>query len=97
MMQPLRCELVRLALPIKEEDLMEKFLSPSTRLELQRFRNWEEWFAEVAEGTDDREVGATDQRIALTWYSVWHGPILSPPRRHRNDGVAGRAREITPR
>jgi hypothetical protein len=64
MMQPLRCELVRLALPIKEENFMEKFLSPSTRLELQRFRNWEEWFAEVAEGTDDREVGATGLRSA---------------------------------
>jgi hypothetical protein len=34
--------------PIKEEDSMEEFFSPSTRLELLRFRHWEEWFAEVA-------------------------------------------------
>jgi hypothetical protein len=59
MMQPLRCELVRLALPINEEDFM---LSASTRLELHRFLNWEEWLAEVTEGTDDREVGATGVR-----------------------------------
>jgi hypothetical protein len=61
MMQPLRCELVCLAVPIKEEDFM---LSPSTRLELHRFLNWEEWLVEVTEGTDDREVGATGVRSA---------------------------------
>ena len=64
MMQPLRCELVRLALPIKEENFMAQFLSPSTRLELHRFLNWEEWLAEVTEGVDDREVGATGVRSA---------------------------------
>jgi hypothetical protein len=64
MMQLLRCELVCLVLPIKEEDFMGKFLSPSTRLELQRFMNWEEWLAEVTEGTDDREVVATGVRSA---------------------------------
>jgi hypothetical protein len=62
MMPSLHCELVRLALPIKEEDLMEKFLSPSTRLELQRFMNWEEWLAEVTEGTYDAETGAISVR-----------------------------------
>jgi hypothetical protein len=45
--------------PINEEDFM---LSPSTRLELQRFLNWEEWLVEVTEGIDDREVGATGAR-----------------------------------
>ena len=59
MMQPLRCELVRLAVPINEEDFM---LSPSTRLELQRFLDWEEWLAEVTEGIDDGEVGTTGVR-----------------------------------
>jgi hypothetical protein len=59
MMPSLHCELVCLAFPIKEEDFMEKFLSPSTRLELLRFMNWEECLAEVAEGTDDGETGAT--------------------------------------
>jgi hypothetical protein len=61
-MQPLRCELVRLALPIKEKDFMEKFLSPSTRLELHRFMNWEEWLSEVTEGTYDAETGAVSVR-----------------------------------
>jgi len=59
---------------------MEKFLSPSTRLELQRFRNWEEWFAEVAEGTDDREVGATGVRSANSpdlVFGIAAGPISS--------------------
>jgi hypothetical protein len=49
-------------LSIKEEDFMEKFLSPSTRLELQRFMNWEEWLAEVTEGTLDAETGAISVR-----------------------------------
>jgi hypothetical protein len=64
MMQPLRCELVRLALPIKEEDLMEKFLSPSTRLELLHFRNWGEWLAEISEGTCDAETDVISVRSA---------------------------------
>jgi hypothetical protein len=62
MMQPLRCALVRVALPIEKEDFMGKFLSPSTRLELQRFMNWEEWLAEVTEGIDDRETSAINVR-----------------------------------
>jgi hypothetical protein len=40
-----------ITLPIKEEDFMAQFLSPSTRLELQRFLNWEEWLVEVTEET----------------------------------------------
>jgi hypothetical protein len=43
---------------------MEKFLSPSTRLELLRYMNWEEWLAEVAEGADDGVTGATIVRTA---------------------------------
>jgi hypothetical protein len=62
MMPSLHCELVRLVLHIKEEDFMEKFLSRSTRLELQRFMNWEEWLAEVTEGTYDAETGAISVR-----------------------------------
>jgi hypothetical protein len=41
---------------------MEKFLSPSTRLELQRFMNWEEWLAEVTEEMYDAENGAISVR-----------------------------------
>ena len=62
MMQPLRCALVRITLPIKEEDFMAQFLSPSTRLELHRFMNWEEWLEEVTEGTYDAEAGAISVR-----------------------------------
>jgi hypothetical protein len=62
MMQPLRRALVRMTLPIKEEDFMAQFLSPSTRLELQRFLNWEEWLVEVTEGTYDAETGAISVR-----------------------------------
>jgi hypothetical protein len=51
MMRRLRRPLVRIALPIKEEDFMAQFLSPSTRLELRRFLNWEEWVVEVTEET----------------------------------------------
>jgi hypothetical protein len=62
MMQPLRCALVRITLPIKEEGFMAQFLSPSTRLELHRFMNWEEWLAEVTEGTYDAETGPISVR-----------------------------------
>ena len=43
---------------------MKKFLSPSTRLELLRFMNWEELLADVAEGADDGVTGATIVRTA---------------------------------
>jgi hypothetical protein len=82
MMQPLRCELVRLAVPIKEEDFM---LSPSTRLELQRFMNWEEWLAEVTEGTYDAETGAISVRspnspdLIFDIAASQSGPAAPPP------------------
>jgi hypothetical protein len=43
---------------------MKKFLSPSTRLELLRFMNWEELLAEVAEGADEGVTGAAIVRTA---------------------------------
>jgi hypothetical protein len=64
MMQLLLCELVPLAVPIMEEDFMEKFLSPSTRLELLRFRNWGEWLAEVSERTCDAKTDVVSGRSA---------------------------------
>jgi hypothetical protein len=48
--------------PIKEENVMENFLSPSTRLELLRFMNWEEWLAEVTDGMYDAETSAISVR-----------------------------------
>jgi len=44
---------------------MEKFLSPTTRLELQRFQELgKNGLQRVAEGTDDREVGASGRPIS---------------------------------
>src|SRR5260370_36500497 len=64
MMELLLCELVRRCLAYKEEDFMEKFLSPSTRLELLRFRNWGEWLAADSEGKCDAENEAVKVRAA---------------------------------
>jgi hypothetical protein len=43
---------------------MEEFFSPSTRLELLRFRNWKALFAEIAEGAYGAETDATSVRTA---------------------------------
>jgi hypothetical protein len=59
---------------------MEGFLSPSTRLELLRFRNWEEWFAEVAEGVCGAETGATSVRITHSHdLGTSQSPAAAPP------------------
>jgi hypothetical protein len=64
---------------------MEKFLSPSTRLELQRFMNWEEWLAEVTEGTYDAETGAISVRspnspdLIFDIAASQSGPAAPPP------------------
>jgi hypothetical protein len=81
MMQPLRCELVRLALPIKEKNFMAQFLSPSTRFELHRFMNWEEWLAEVTEETYDAETRAISVR------STTNPASAAPPRLGVVEGV----------
>lgn len=68
---------------------MKKFLSPSTRLELLRFMNWEELLAEVAEGADDGVTGATIDRTANRpdlIFDIVTGQSC-PLRRRTNDGA----------
>jgi hypothetical protein len=55
-----------------EDDSMEEFFSPSTRLELLRFKNLEEWFSEVAEEAYGSETGPASARAT-------HSPAAPSP------------------